>query len=237
MCGGVIGLSLPFGVGGWRGPLAIPPESQLRHPLHKGRLKELYERDAPRHLSKAVALHLATLRVRPDDEDAYRRLRKLYTDARRADAAWCLCQVLDLLRLAQPEETRFFQRAHSDQPAPAQTSLDESDWTNYLIHPSVDLRVTQIFTLIEPVVVAVRGQTLASLGYDPHMAVDLSQHPYTLGGMLFFAAGVMAQPLPPTFENHHEPGGLLYLNSNRLSSLNLLGIFTSNDLDSRCDDS
>ena len=59
-----------------------------------------------------------------------------------------------------------------------------------------------------------RGQSLASLGYDPHMAVDLSQHPYTLGGMLFFAAGVMAMPLPPTFENHHEPGGLLYLNSN-----------------------
>jgi hypothetical protein len=122
--------------------------------------------------------------------------------------------VLELLRLAQPEETRFFQRAHSDQPAPAQTSLDESDWTNYLIHPSVDPRVSQIFTLIEPVVTAVRGQSLASLGYDPHMAVDLSQHPYTLGGMLFFAAGVMAQPLPPTFENHHEPGGLLYLNSN-----------------------
>jgi tetratricopeptide (TPR) repeat protein len=185
-----------------------------QNPLHKTRLKELYERDAAKYLPKAVALHIATLRVRPDDEDAYRRLRKLYTDARRADAAWCLCQVLDLLKLAQPEESRFFQRAHTDQPAPAQTTLDDSDWTNYLIHPSVDPRVTQIFALMEPVVVAVRGQSLASLGYDPHMAVDLSQHPYTLGGMLFFAAGVMAMPLPPTFENHHEPGGLLYLNSN-----------------------
>jgi tetratricopeptide (TPR) repeat protein len=185
-----------------------------QNPLHKGRLKELYERDAPRHLTKAVALHIATLRQRPDDEDAYRRLRKLYTEARRADAAWCLCQVLDLLKLAQPEETRFFQRAHTDQPAPAQTTLDDSDWTNYLVHSSVDPRVTQIFALIEPVVVTARGQSLASLGYDPHMAVDLSQHPYTLGGMLFYAAGVMALPLPPTFENHHEPGGLLYLNSN-----------------------
>jgi len=184
------------------------------NPLHASRLKELYEQDAPRHLPKAVALHLATLRQRPDDEDAYRRLRKLYTDARRADAAWCLCQVLELLKLAQPEETRFFERAHTDQPAPAQTILDESDWDTYLIHPSADARVTQIFSLIEPVVVTVRGQTLASLGYDPHMAVDLSQHPYTLGGMLFYAAGVMALPLPPTFENYHEPGGLLYLNSN-----------------------
>jgi hypothetical protein len=59
-----------------------------------------------------------------------------------------------------------------------------------------------------------RGQTLPVLGYDPHMALDLSQHPYPLGAMLFYAASVMGMPLPPTFENHHESGGLLYLNSN-----------------------
>jgi len=187
---------------------------QPQNPLHEARLKDLYEKDAAKYLPKAVQLHVATLRQRSDDEDSYRRLRKLYTDARRADAAGCLCQVLHLLRLAQPEETRFFERAHSAEPAPSQTSLDESDWTNYLIHPSVDDRVTQIFSLIEQVVVTVRGQTLTSLGYDPRLAVDLSQHPYPLGAMLFYSAGVMAMPLPPTFENHHEPGGLLYLNSN-----------------------
>jgi hypothetical protein len=188
----------------------IEPDSVL----HATRLKDLYERDAATYLAPAVAMHRKTLRLRPDDEDAYRRLRRLYTDARRADAAWCLCQVLHLLRLAEPEETRFFERAHSPEPAPAQTSLDESDWYNYLTHPSVDDRVTQIFALIEPAVVIVRGQTLASLGYDPRMAIDPSQHPYPLGQMLFYSAGVMAMPLPPIFENHHEPGGLLYLNSN-----------------------
>jgi hypothetical protein len=141
-------------------------------------------------------------------------LRKLYTDARRADAAWCLCQVLHLLKLAEPEESRFFERGHSLEPAPAQTPLEENDWLEFVIHPSADPRVTEIFALIEPVVIAVRGQTLPALGYDPYMAVDLSQHPYPLPAMLFFAAGVMGMPLPPTFENHHEPGGLLYLNSN-----------------------
>jgi hypothetical protein len=63
-------------------------------------------------------------------------------------------------------------------------------------------------------VIGVRGQSLPSLGYDPRLALDLSQHPYPLGHMLFYAAGVMGMPVPPTFENHHEPGGLLYLNSN-----------------------
>jgi tetratricopeptide (TPR) repeat protein len=185
-----------------------------QNPINTNRLKELYERDAAKYLDRAVAMHIRTLRQRPDDEDAYRRLRRLYTDARRADAAWCLCQVLHLLKLAEPEESRFFERGHSLEPAPAVASLEESDWASYIIHPSADPRVSEIFALIEPVVVAVRGQTLPALGYDPYMAVDLSQHPYPLAGMLFFSAGVMGMPLPPTFENHHEPGGLLYLNSN-----------------------
>lgn len=189
-------------------------ELEPQNVTHTDRLKDLYEKDSAAYLPRAVALHMRTLRQRPNDEESYRRLRKLYTAARRADSAWCLCQVLHLLRLAEPEETRFFERAHSPDPAPAQTSLDESDWTSYLIHPSVDPRLTEIFALIEPVVVTVHGQPLTALGYDPRMMVDLSQHPYPLGHMLFFAAGVMGMPLPPTFENHHEPGGLLYLNSN-----------------------
>ena len=189
-------------------------ELDPQNPTNTNRLKDLYERDAAKYLPRAVAMHTRTLRQRPDDGESYRRLRRLYTDARRADAAWCLCQVLHLLKLAEPDESRFFERGHSLEPAPAQTSLDDSDWANYVIHPSTDPRLTEIFALIEPVVVAMRGQTLPQLGYDPQMALDLSQHPYPLGAMLFFAASVMGMPLPPTFENHHEPGGLLYLNSN-----------------------
>ena len=189
-------------------------ELDEQNPYAVTRLKSLYERDPVQYLDRAVPLHIRTLRQRPDDGDTYRRLRKLYTEARRADAAWCLCQVLHLLKLAEADESRFFERGHSLEPAPAQTSLEESDWIDYLIHPSADPRLTEIFALIEPVVVAVRGQPLTVLGYDPHMALDLSQHPYPLGAMLFFAAGIMGMPLPPTFENHHETGGLLYLNSN-----------------------
>jgi tetratricopeptide (TPR) repeat protein len=198
---------------------AVEVAEQIRdldpqNPSNTNRLKDLYEKDATKYLERAVAMHLRTLRQRPGDEDAYRRLRKLYTEARRADAAWCLCQVLHLLKLAEPDESRFFERGHSLEPAPAVTSLDDNDWLSYVIHPSADPRITEIFALIEPVVIAVRGQSLPSLGYDPYMAVDLGQHPYPLGGMLFYAAGVMGMPPPPTFENHHEPGGLLYLNSN-----------------------
>lgn len=189
-------------------------ELEPQNPVHASRLKDLYEKDTAQYLDRAVALHVKALRQRPNDEESYRRLRKLYTEGRRADAAWCLCQVLHLLKLSEPEEARFFERGHVSEPAPARAALEETDWHHYLVHPRADPRLTQIFALLEPVVVAARGQSLLTLGYDPRLAADLAQHPYPLGHMLFFAAGVLGIPLPPTFENHHEPGGLLYLNSN-----------------------
>lgn len=176
-------------------------------------LNELYERDLNKYAEQAVAAQMAILRREPDRADAYRKLRQIYTETRRADAAWCLCQVLSLLKLAEADEVRFFERVRSNTPAVAQAVIDESDWTQLLTHPDVDPRLTLIFSLIEPVIVAARSQPSESLGYDPRLAVDLSQHPYPLGHMLYYAGGVMGLRTPPTFENHREPGGLLFLNS------------------------
>lgn len=176
-------------------------------------LNELYERDLGKYAEQAVAAQMAILRREPDRADAYRKLRQIYTETRRADAAWCLCQVLSLLRLAEPDEVRFFERVRSGTPAAAQSVIEESDWTTQLTHSDVDARLTLIFSLIEPVIIAARSQPPEALGYDPRLAVELSQHPYPLGHMLYYAAGVMGLRAPLTFENHREPGGLLFLNS------------------------
>jgi tetratricopeptide (TPR) repeat protein len=182
-------------------------------PEYRAALAELYERDLGKYAEQAIAAQMVILRQEPDRADAYRKLRQIYTETRRADAAWCLCQVLSLLHLAEPDEMRFFERVRSPQPAAAQSVIDESDWSTLLIHPDVDARLSLIFSLIEPVIVATRSQPSEALGYDPRLAVDLSQHPYPLGHMLYYAAGVMGLRPPPTFENHREPGGLLFLNS------------------------
>ena len=57
--------------------------------------------------------------------ESYKLLRKLFTDAKRADAAWCLCQALSVLRLAEPDEERFYKKHRSENAAPAQAALDE----------------------------------------------------------------------------------------------------------------
>ncbi len=182
-------------------------------PLHEERLSELYPQNAQKYIDRAIPLTLQQLRRRPDNGAAYRRLRQMYTDTRQADPAWCLCQVLELLKLAEPEETRFFQRHASTQAAPAQAAFTTMDWRDCLIHPMVDDRLTQIFGLIEPAMIAARNQPFEELGYDPRVAVELSEHPLPLPSALYFAASVLQIGPPPTFENHREQGALLFLNS------------------------
>ena len=70
------------------------------------------------------------LRVNPYRVESYKLLRRLYTEARRPDPAWCLCQALSVLRLAEADEERFYLRYRGDNAAPAQAVLEEEDWVD-----------------------------------------------------------------------------------------------------------
>ncbi|HEX6764290.1 MAG TPA: hypothetical protein VF103_02405, partial [Polyangiaceae bacterium] len=140
-----------------------------------------------------------------------RTLRKLYTETRRADAAWCLCQALTVLKLAEPDEERFYKRMRSETAAPAQTVLGDDDWLTELMHADADPLLTAVFALIEPAVIAKRTQTFEELGIDPRSAIDVSQHPAPVCQNLYYAGGVLGISLPPIFESPGDPGGVAFL--------------------------
>ncbi len=68
----------------------LDPDSEERNEL----LANLYASNPAQYLDKAVAAQAPILRRNPYKPDAYRLLRKMYTEAKRADAAFCLCQAL-----------------------------------------------------------------------------------------------------------------------------------------------
>jgi tetratricopeptide (TPR) repeat protein len=176
------------------------------------KLAQLYSQNTLKFFDKARAFHEQRLRDDPYRADSYKALRKLYTEAKNADGAWCLCQALYVLNLAGPDEERFFVRMRSNDPAYAQTVLGEEDW-NLLHHPELDPHLTAVFAAIEPAVVEGRGQAFEHLGYDPYAALDLGSHHLQVAQTLFYAAGVMNQEAPPCFENPNDPGGLQFLPS------------------------
>lgn len=153
-------------------------------------LAELYASDPEQYLDKAVRAQAQLLQQNPYRVESYKLLRKLYTDTKHADPAWCLCQALAVLNLAEPDEERFYTRYRSKTAAPAQAVLADADWDN-LLHPDADPTLTKLFALLEPVIRRSRTQPLEQLGFDPRYAIDTSMHPYPISQTLYYAQGVL----------------------------------------------
>lgn len=182
----------------------LDPENRER----AEKLGALYATDPERYLDKAVAAQAVLLKQNPYRAESYKSLRRLYTETRRADAAWCLCQALTLLKLAEPDEERFFKRMRSDTAATAQAALTDDDWLNYVTHSDVDPLLTAVFALIEPAIAQKRGQSLGDLGYDESHLVEVEEHPAPVCQSLYYAAGVLGIALPLVVEDPKDRGGL-----------------------------
>lgn len=182
---------------------AFDPEDRAR----QEKLAEIYAADPAQYLDKAVAAQTGILRKNPYRVESYKLLRRLYTDAKRADPAWCLCQALSILRIAEPDEERFYRKHRSESAAPAQATLDDEAWTR-LMHWDLDPILTRIFATIQPTIMRVRTQPIEQLGFDPRYAIDTSMHPYPVSQTLYYVQGVLSMPPTLVFQNPNDPGAL-----------------------------
>ena len=174
------------------------------------KLAAIYAADPEAFREKGIALQEQLLSLNPFRQESYKTLRKIYTVARDADASWALCQVLSVLKLAEPDEQRFYERMRAETAAPAHESFTEDDWMR-VMHPQLDPLLTSVFALIQPAVVAARAQPLTALGLTEEMWLDPSQSDKPMAQTLFYAAGVLGLDIPQIFANPNDPGGLSYL--------------------------
>jgi hypothetical protein len=179
-------------------------------------LADLYASDVKNYLDKAVRAQAQMLRTNPYRVESYKLLRRLYTESKRADAAWCLCQALGVLNLAEPDEERFYRRHLAQDPAAAQAVLTEEDWTS-MSHSDLDPLLTRIFAIVQPVIIRARTQPLEATGVDRRYAIDLTQHPYAISQTLHYAAGVLGMQAPLVFQNPNDAGGLGFLHAHEPS--------------------
>jgi tetratricopeptide (TPR) repeat protein len=203
---------------------AFEPEDKQRSEI----LAELYASNVTQYLDKAVRAQAQILRRNPYRLESYKLLRRLYTEARRPDPAWCICQALSVLNRAEPDEERFYRRHKSDNAAPAQEVLDEEDWTRRLAHPDADPLVTRVFAAIQPTIIRARTQPLEVLGYDDRYRIDLTVQPYQVTQTLYYAQGVFGFEAPPVFQNPNDPAGLGFLHANTPSIVLGRAAFESN---------
>ena len=202
---------------------AFDPEDRPRAET----LADLYASDVNQYLEKAVRSQAQILRRNPYRVEGYKLLRKLYTDAKKADPAWCLCQALSVLNLAEPDEERFYKKHRAENAAPAQSTLTDADWER-IAHTEGDPLLTKIFALIQPTIIRARTQPLEQLGYDPRYAIDTSLHPYPLSQTLYYAQGVLGTTAPKVFQNPADPQTLGFLHAHTPSIVLGRGAFETN---------
>ncbi len=188
---------------------AFDPDDRAR----AERLAELYASDVKQYLDKAVRAQTQMLRKNPYRVESYKLLRRLYTESKKADPAWCVCQALGVMNLAEPDEERFYRRHRADGAAPAQAALGEDEWTTFLGHADLEPLLTKIFAMVQPTIIRTRTPSLQSLGYDPEYAIDTSAHPYPVSQTLYYAQGVLGLPATLVFQNPNDPGGLGFLHA------------------------
>lgn len=176
----------------------LDPNSEVCEPA----LRVLYAQDLERYRDRAIQLQIAQVHDNPFRAEPYKELRRLYTELRRADPSWCMCEVLNVLGLSAPDEDQFFERLRSEEAAALGRPLSEGEW-QALLHPDVEPLLGVIFAALEPIVVQARAQPLADLGYLPELALDTQQLDDPAVHAVAYVAGALGAIPPLVF---HDAG-------------------------------
>jgi tetratricopeptide (TPR) repeat protein len=187
----------------------LDPENRAR----AERLASIYESDPKRYFQRAVRAHAVILAKSPYRVESYQALRKLYTDMKKPDESWLVCQTLTALSMAEPDEVSFFKKHRQRTPANAQDFFTEEMWFNHLAHATQDPLLTGIFAVITPAVIKARTQTLDAFKVDGGQR-DAEKDDAAMAQTLHWASTVSQIPLPGLYYRPSDPGGLSFLFTN-----------------------
>ncbi|MGC4093559.1 MAG: tetratricopeptide repeat protein [Polyangiaceae bacterium] len=175
------------------------------------RLAHLYAAEPTVYFEQSLTALGAWVRRDPYTTTPYKLIRKVYTDARRADGAFLACQALHVLGQAEPDESRFFSRMRDGEPPQIQTTLSAQEWLELISPDSADPLLTALFALVEPYVVQARAQTPEQLGLGEEHLIDINNYPYGLVLATHAAAEALGISEPTMFQKPEDPGVLGFL--------------------------
>lgn len=187
-------------------------QAQKLEPKNRRRaeqLAEIYAAEPKRWFGKAVAVHQQLLSMSPYRIESYQALRKLYTEAKKPDESWCMCQALTVLKNAEPDEESFFKKHRSKKSLSGKEPISEESWNKLVMHPEQDPLLSDILNAIAPAVIAMRAKELASFGIDTKHKHEPSSS--EVGKALQKAAALTRIGLPNLYDRDADTGGLSFV--------------------------
>src|SRR5690606_8427488 len=156
--------------------LKVDPEN----PRFEERLARLYAAEPAVYFDQALRTLGKWIERDPYRPEPYKLLRKTYTEARRADGAFVVCQALHVLGHAAPDEERFFARMRDEDVPEIRRSITREEWFELVAPQDAQSMITGLFALIEPFVIAAHGEPLAAYGLGPMQQISAATYPYGL---------------------------------------------------------
>jgi hypothetical protein len=193
----------------YEGMIEVEPDNVERKEL----LAKLYGSDSTNYMDKAVEAQHEILNRDPFRPEAHKNLRRLHTEGKRPDAAWCACQALYVLGQADGDEQRFYMRMRSEQGIAAKSRLAEPDFHSFIVHKHAEPLLTALFTVIQSAVMAARSKTFKQLGFGPELVIDPSRGQFASVQAIPFVADIAGMPCPPLFQNPNDYGELSFLHA------------------------
>ena len=128
-------------------------------------LGRLYATAGPDAYSKAIAVNQRLLRHNPTRKEAYKELRRLYSEEGAHDKAWCVAAVLSVLKAASPEEQKLY-NDHKPKGKLRRVSSNLSDdlWRDHLYHPWQSSVLNDLFAATAPLVIPMAVKARGSHG-------------------------------------------------------------------------
>ncbi len=183
--------------------IQVDPENQR----FEEKLAKMYAAEPAVYFDQALKSLGAWIQRDPYRPQPYKLLRKVYTEARRADGAFLACQALHVLGQTAPDEERFFERMRSEDPD-IRFGLTRDDWFELISPDDSQPMLTALFAMIEPFVIATRSEPLEAYGLHEGHRIDPQAYPYGLVGAVHRAADALGIPEPPMYQQPDDPGVL-----------------------------
>lgn len=171
------------------------------------RLARVYASD-PEFAEQAVEALSLWIEVDPYRPEPYQLLRRVHTQVRHADGAWCASQALHVLGQATPDESRFFGRFRSTELVTARRRLTPDEFLELVMPADADPHITSLFSLIQPYVLAARGRPETAYGLSEQDELTMERYPHGLVYAFYHGSQIIPAEEPRMYQRQSDAARL-----------------------------
>jgi golgin subfamily B member 1 len=160
----------------------------------------------------AIAQYAKLLRHDPRSVETYRNMKKLYLEIGRFDEAWCVCQALCFLQVANDEEKEFFAKRRA-RSLKGTAQLSQQQWA-LVSHPRKSSHLDQLLSILYPILMPAMARNLKDFGLHRRKSVVDPRSELPVNVVFSHVQKLTGLARPTVYQGMDNARGVLNINSN-----------------------